>query len=439
MLRQKILLIFLSVLCTVIVVEGALRVAGMIFLAAQSFKNRPSLSPDQFIRIMCIGESTTAQGGENSYPSQLEKILNATSSGKKFKVINKGIPGQTSEYILEHVEQWLDEYQPHILVTMMGINDRAQWVLDDGPLLRFFKNMRVYKLERWFKESFRNRQKRNDSLPEENFFVFQTQRLSNPDLAALLFQGVSLRDMGRYDEADRLFKELISADFGESYSVRVHREYGESLKLQGKYKELVGVVKYLLDIDMKDNGAKDWLNFLCQEQDGKSEALNFLKALREQSPHRPIPCKYLGVCYFLAGDPRTAQEYFSKAEELALKGFNPGKKEKFLLLSVILKRRNIGGVFVQYPTLNVQKLKNLLRESPAYDEFYFVDNERLFKEAIASVSYEDIFSDRFGSSFGHCTTRGNQILAQNVAKTIRQVVDGLSVNERLSSYFFKID
>ena len=47
-----------------------------------------------------------------------------------------------------------------------------------------------------------------------------------------------------------------------------------------------------------------------------------------------------------------------------------------------------------------------------------MDNKEVFKEALKNGSYEDYFEDRFAGDFGHCTGKGNYILAENVAKSI---------------------
>ena len=74
--------------------------------------------------IMCIGDSNTYLGGENSYPSQLEKILNERVGGPKFKVINQGLPAAPSQEIMDNFEPWLGKYSPDMVVSMMGANDR---------------------------------------------------------------------------------------------------------------------------------------------------------------------------------------------------------------------------------------------------------------------------------------------------------------------------
>jgi hypothetical protein len=48
----------------------------------------------------------------------------------------------------------------------------------------------------------------------------------------------------------------------------------------------------------------------------------------------------------------------------------------------------------------------------------FVDNEKIFKDAVARNGYRDYFRDIFGGEFGHCTEKGNRLLAENIADAI---------------------
>ena len=82
-LTQKFLLVFLGAFLLLVLIEGGLRAAGSINSAWQKHKNRSLFQRQDVIRIMCIGESTTYLGGPNSYPSQLEVILNQSGSKNK--------------------------------------------------------------------------------------------------------------------------------------------------------------------------------------------------------------------------------------------------------------------------------------------------------------------------------------------------------------------
>lgn len=54
----------------------------------------------------------------------------------------------------------------------------------------------------------------------------------------------------------------------------------------------------------------------------------------------------------------------------------------------------------------------------------FVDNELIFKEAINKYGTRAYFKDMFGGDFGHCTDKGNRLLAENIANTILREVFG---------------
>jgi hypothetical protein len=64
----------------------------------------------------------------------------------------------------------------------------------------------------------------------------------------------------------------------------------------------------------------------------------------------------------------------------------------------------------------------------------FVDNERVFKEAVKQSGYKEYFRDMFGGDFGHCTPKGNELLAQNIADVILKEV--FSKHKNIASRFF---
>ena len=80
---RRFFLIIMSIFLTLIALELSLRIGGIIISSEQNSLNRItgfSVSEQQKIyRILTLGESTTA-GGEDSWPNQLEMILNERSS-----------------------------------------------------------------------------------------------------------------------------------------------------------------------------------------------------------------------------------------------------------------------------------------------------------------------------------------------------------------------
>ena len=70
---------------------------------------------------------------------------------------------------------------------------------------------------------------------------------------------------------------------------------------------------------------------------------------------------------------------------------------------------------MQYPMRDIQPIKEMLEPAGA---ILFVENKKNFKEAVAKASYDEYFTDRFAGGFGHCTPKGNFLLAQNAARAV---------------------
>ena len=52
----------------------------------------------------------------------------------------------------------------------------------------------------------------------------------------------------------------------------------------------------------------------------------------------------------------------------------------------------------------------------------FVDNEQVFKDGVKKEGTRAYFRDMFGGDFGHCTEKGNRLLAGNIARAILKEV-----------------
>ena len=123
--KQKTALVVFGLFLSVIAIEVVLRLSAFAYLTFQDYKNKKSRAGqgNAEYRILCLGESTTALGGEDSYPSQLEAVLNQKRPDMDFKVINEGIPGTDTFNILSQLEYNLYRYKPYMVAVMMGIND----------------------------------------------------------------------------------------------------------------------------------------------------------------------------------------------------------------------------------------------------------------------------------------------------------------------------
>jgi len=77
---------------------------------------------------------------------------------------------------------------------------------------------------------------------------------------------------------------------------------------------------------------------------------------------------------------------------------------------------------VQYPMHSVASLKKIFQG--VEQGIIFVDNEKIFKEAVRKSRYNEYFRDMFGGDFGHCTVKGNRLLAENIANVIIKEIFG---------------
>jgi len=67
-----------------------------------------------------------------------------------------------------------------------------------------------------------------------------------------------------------------------------------------------------------------------------------------------------------------------------------------------------------------------------------VDNEKIFKGALGKNNYKLYFRDMFAGDFGHCTLKGNLLLAENIARAIfTQVLKIEQENVKLSAMNFR--
>ncbi|MFC2091515.1 tetratricopeptide repeat protein [Elusimicrobiota bacterium] len=426
-----------------ILIETGLRIGGPAYLYFQEFLNKRSLSQTENLRILCIGESTTAMGGKDSYPRQLENILNDRSSKIDFAVINKGVPAINTTYILSNIEKNLHKYDPHIVVAMMGINDtgrRMQFSRDlnnSGQL----KTLKIFNMIGLLINNIKER-------PQEiNGRLIKHENKVNSGNPRLLHgSGWKKHEEGDIKTALQLMNKAVNIDkdYTRGYISmgKIYRQNNDFINSEKMYKKAI-------DIDPADENAYLELGWLYKDLDNFVEAEKMYKKsiLLNKQASRPINA--LGRLYLeykkhdaaiellenslqLFPDNLTALEvlsrayddkgiqnmavfYNEKAQKLRINFPKSTTAGNYNKLRTILDERKIPLICVQYPLCSIEELKNYFKESR---NIVFVDNEQSFKKALLNHGYDEYFIDRSFAFFGHCTPRGNRLLAQNIADTI---------------------
>jgi hypothetical protein len=87
---------------------------------------------------------------------------------------------------------------------------------------------------------------------------------------------------------------------------------------------------------------------------------------------------------------------------------------------MIISRKAIF-VAMQYPRLPISALERILGDRPGV---VYASNQENFERALKAGSYQDYFTDRFAKTWGHCTAKGNRLIAENLVRVIWQALHG---------------
>jgi Tfp pilus assembly protein PilF len=457
LLRKTILAIF-GILLFLVVLEIGLRIGGSIFLSLQEYRNLQSIKQKGAYRIMCLGESTTAIGGSDSYPSQLEEILNERHIGIRFSVINKGIPAITTSYILAHLEDNLNKYHPDMVTAMIGVNDKRIKYYEGIP--ERFQGLRSYKLMHMLWMHILNRIEKKDyswlglkacyaqqDNPVQDEKSLKEAVESNPkNDRAYVELARFYRDNGKYIQAEELYQtalnlnpqndtaylELGSCYINDSKDIQavqmlkkaaelnpkndlVYVELGRYYRDQGRHAESEEALKRAIEINPRGDWAYILLG-LCYMYQGKyAQSEEAFKRAIELNPADDRAYGGLAVLYEETGKHESAQRYYQQVNNLRLRHYDPKTIYNYRELKAILDKRGIKLVCIQYPMRSIEPLKRIFQ---GQDGVIFVDNERIFKDAVKKEGYRQYFTDMFEGDFGHCTPKGNRLLAENIANTI---------------------
>lgn len=411
-----------------------MRMAGWAYASFQERRNSHSLKNNAKYRILCLGESTTAMGGENSWPSQLEKIINGKQKDIRFCVINKGMPGAYTSNIVEKFDEFISQYHPQIVIVMMGINDTGEILPYENAAyqnaLSFFKTFRIYKL---YKLLLARMNQKSGNKPYKQEIIYSASnepiKFNFKDKQETFLKDLNIcpknervwryiafawecRDNGKFEEAEDMFKLAIK-EYPENYCG--YHDLGMCYKAQEKYTEAEEMFKKAIE----KNSGYDWgyieLGWIYHAQGKDDLAEEMFNKAAKINPEGDRAYGSLALLY--AGQPDSQKEklYAGKVKMMRLNSFNPVTRKNYRILKEKTDRAGAKLVCVQYPGRNAQQLKIMLAD---YESIIFVDNEIIFKEALLHGKYTDYFEDSFAGDFGHCTKKGNNLLAQNIAKTI---------------------
>ncbi|OGR89139.1 MAG: hypothetical protein A3A86_05810 [Elusimicrobia bacterium RIFCSPLOWO2_01_FULL_60_11] len=479
---QKSFALVIGTLLALVTLELALRCGQFAYLSVQEHHNRARLKRKDGIayRILCLGESTTMLGGNDSYPSQLEKILNGQNAGIRFSVFNKGAAGTKTGIIVGKLEANLDKYDPDMVIVMMGINDRW-WVQPHAPSSWIPEDLRVYKLFRYLWENLaKSDDTENGGAAYDEPRLMKLLKLDPADSASYLtlgtfyqsrgrlkeaeeaFQraprrwgynklGVLYRNEGRTKEATEMCEKAVEIDpndadnylelgrcyhFFNSMYKKAMKIYEKGLELDpkeslfyyhigqcyyrtGEFGKGEVMIKKALELDPSNDMYYIYLWDMYAEKGRWADIEVLLLKAVKKNPEDELLFGRLATYYRRKGRYREADEYSAKASRLRSDRTDPVTKENYRRLKETVMRRGKSLICVQYPMRRVRDLKAYFDSTAGV---VFVDNEGVFRRELEVSRFQEIFDDAFAGDFGHCTKKGNRILAENVARAIMKEV-----------------
>jgi len=235
--------------------------------------------------------------------------------------------------------------------------------------------------------------------------------------SAYIDLGWFYHSQGKFAEAEQSLKQAIELNPNNDVA---YRELGKAYIYKGQFAESEEAFNKAIELNPNNDSAYIDLGWLYHSQGKFAEAEQSLKQAIELNPNNERLYGSLAMIYCNAGNKELFKKYTKKADSLRNEYPHP---EAYRMLKRILDKRKIRLVCVQYPVRNIEPLKKIFKEETE-DSIIFVDNEKIFKDAIRKEGYKEYFRDMFGGDFGHCTDKGNRLLAENIANGILKEMFG---------------
>ncbi len=465
-LQKKLLLALISVTIAFICTELALRIYSNFYSKQHLPQYKFNQAINDTCKILCLGDSFTygiGAGFENSYPAQLEEILNKEAQKIRFKVFNLGIPGYNSSEVVIKLIKVIQDIKPQIVIVMTGENDlwnhkNVTWrKLPFGLKIKvLLAKLRCFRLSSVFFEN----SKVLFSKMSNNTVNSQTTTKNKKNTAKLIEKANIYRTNREYTKAKKFYKQALMKDPSNEILLL---ELGRCYKLNNEYRKASDVFIDLIRLNPEDKNAHAEIKSLLIKQNNSGKSLELYLNLFKIFPDNNFIRKELfnayiysaGIflvtnqlqrslnCYEKAIDlypenkkailgKEMAQNFLATHDNSRLNEviFDELAKQNilvspYLYREIILannlekiietcKRNSSILIFSGYPL----GVSNVIKEKTATHTIPLVDHQAAFESSLKQYPLEKYFVSEDDS---HCTKAGYRIIATNIASLILNI------------------
>jgi tetratricopeptide (TPR) repeat protein len=466
-MKRKLIALLLGVFTMVMMMEIVLNLIGIAVVQLQQHVNKIRVPHAATYRILCLGDSTTYM----QYPVSLKKLLLKRYSSATFSVIDKSMPCANSSYLDAIVRESIADYQPHLIIIMTGNNDRINGI--DNYFRSAPSSYWGWFKERWhspFKISKLITLVRQEFLIAVHWSAIRTQappisprrgwvphaaaRIHLTDAQIARYK-ILMEKGRRYFAADKLIQAQQIFEKASSvwpnqmdpyyYLVNIMIRQSRAGQAECVIKKLITTLPdapsalsfaawfYLNNTTDRDAVIRYASQAIACDPT-YFEPYELLIALYRRIGHHDKIASVLEKAYGEIGlnerllgalavqrweqkKYAAAEDYFHLAAEYRAHTTDASAIRSLFETTIREARpRKITVVAMQYPMRSINDLSAILGHLSK--DVVFIDNEHIFKSALKKEVFSAYFVDQFAGDFGHCTDKGNSLIAENIIHTL---------------------
>lgn len=268
-MKTKLLILLSMLIFCLGALELTLRVVGYFYSSAIENANREALANEKAIRILCIGDSITAMGGDHAWPRLLQPMLEENFQ-KPFAVINRAGINSNSNDLVRELDKNLTEIKPQLLCVMMGVNDRGIPVYEHNitpPGRALWRSLRILEFVRLlFRNVFATKKVSENETPAERALLYEATKANYLRIAGITEKaGIPLLVAGYPNRPFRPLQEHL-AEF-------LHIDFIDN---ETSFRELL--TKHSYDKIFIDNYREDFGH--GTELGNREKAVNFIQTIK---------------------------------------------------------------------------------------------------------------------------------------------------------------